>query len=401
MLTLDAAYRRLLARAHPTEPESVPLAEALGRVLADPKVTAAIDVPGFDNSAMDGYAVRAADTPGGLKLAGEITAGASALRPVEPGTAVRIMTGAPIPPGADAVVPVEIATEADTVVEVGAAVPGDHVRLAAHDTRAGDEICLPEALTPPMIAVLASIGIGEVRVRRRPRVAILSTGDELVDVGQALASFQIHDANGVALAAAVREVGGEPVLLPRARDDASEIERVLTRGARDADLIVTSGGVSVGRHDHVRSVLETRGSLDFWRIAVQPGKPLAVGAIGGTTVIGLPGNPVSALVVFELFVRPVVRAMSGLTGDGRLHLRATPTTRIAKDPQRRAFLRVTVWHEDGQMHARPAGGQASSQLRPLAEANALLAVPEGADAAEPGRSYEAIVLGPLDLAHWR
>jgi molybdopterin molybdotransferase len=401
MLTLDAAYRRLLARAHPTEPELISLADALGRVLADPMVLGAIDVPGFDNSAMDGYAVRAADTPGELRLAGEIIAGASAVQPVEAGTAVRIMTGAPLPPGADAVVPIEVATETESLVEVGAALAGDHVRLAAHDTRAGDEICLPDALTPPMIAVLASIGIGDVRVRRRPRVAILSTGDELVEVGQALGPFQIHDANGIALAAAVREAGAEPVSLPRARDDASEIERVLIQGGRGADLIVTSGGVSVGRHDHVRTVLEGRGSLDFWRIAVQPGKPLAVGEIGGTTVIGLPGNPVSALVTFELFVRPFVRAMSGLAGDGRLHLRATPTTRIGKDPERRAFLRVTVWHEDGEMRARPAGGQASSQLRPLADGNALLVVPEGADAAEPGRSYEAIVFGSLDLAHWR
>jgi molybdopterin molybdotransferase len=401
MLTLDEAYRRLLARAHPTESESILLADALSRVLADPKVTAARDVPGFDNSAMDGYAVRAADTPGQVRLAGEIAAGAAEVVPLEAGTAVRIMTGAPLPPGADAVVPVEVATEGDDNVEVGVATPGDHVRLTAHDTRAGDEICLPDALTPPMIAVLASIGVGQVRVRRRPRIAILSTGDELVDVGKALGRYQIHDANGIALAAAVREAGGEPVLLPRARDDAREIEQALVRAAHDADLLVTSAGVSVGRHDHVRTVLERRGSLDFWRIAVQPGKPLAVGALGGKTVIGLPGNPVSALVVFELFVRPFVRAMSGLTGDGRLHVRATPTTRIGKDAQRRAFLRVTVWHEDGEMHARPAGGQASSQLRPLAEGNALLVVPEGTDAAEPGRSYEAIVFGPLKLAYWR
>jgi molybdopterin molybdotransferase len=168
-----------------------------------------------------------------------------------------------------------------------------------------------------------------------------------------------------------------------------------------ADLVVTSGGVSVGRHDYVRAVLQRNGSLDFWRVAVQPGKPLAVGALGGATVIGLPGNPVSALVTFELFVRPFIRSMLGLTGDGRLHVRATPTVRMATDPPRRAFLRVGVWHEDGDIHARPAGGQASSQLRPMADANGLLVVPEGHEAAEPGQSYEAIVFEPLELQSWR
>ena len=173
------------------------------------------------------------------------------------------------------------------------------------------------------------------------------------------------------------------------------------RAAARADLVVTSGGVSVGEHDHVRTVLERRGSLDFWRIAVQPGKPLAVGEFDGVTVIGLPGNPVSALVTFELFVRPFVRASLGLTGDGRLHVRAVPTVRIEKDPGRRAFLRVQVWREDGEIHARPAGGQQSSQLRSMADANALLVVSEGADAAEPPLSYEAIVFEPLRLDAWR
>ncbi len=164
-----------------------------------------------------------------------------------------------------------------------------------------------------------------------------------------------------------------------------------------ADLLVTSAGVSVGRHDHVRGVLEARGTLDFWRIAIQPGKPLAVGELAGTTLIGLPGNPVSALVVFELFVRPFIRAMLGLAGDGRLRLRAVAEDRIGKDPNRRAFLRVRAWHEDAVVHARTAGGQQSSQLRPLADANALLVVPEGQEASVPGSSYEAIVLEPIGL----
>ena len=398
MLTLEEAHRRLLAHAHLTDAERVPLAEALGRVLVEPRVVAAVDVPPFANSAMDGFALRAADAPGTLRVVGEVSAGAGELPTVEPGTAVRIMTGAPIPPGADTVVPLEEATESAGIVSIPEpTLSGRHVRAAAHDTRAGEEICIDDGLTPAKIGVLASIGIGEVAVRRRPVVAILSTGNELVGPGEPLGPGQIHDANSAALAAAVVDAGGVPLLLPRLRDEAWPIESALAGAARDADLVVTSGGVSVGQHDYVRAVLERSGSLDFWRIAVQPGKPLAVGALGGATVIGLPGNPVSALVTFELFVRPVIRAMQGLAGDGRLHVRAVPTERMSKDPARRAFLRVGVWREDGDIHARPAGGQLSSQLRPLADGNALLIVPEGADAAEPPLAYEAIVFEPLLL----
>jgi molybdopterin molybdotransferase len=402
MLTLDEAYRRLLARAHLADAETVDLGDAVGRVLVEPKVIAAVDVPPFANSAMDGYAVRAADTPGRLRVIGEVAAGADGLPAVEPGTAVRIMTGAPLPPGADAVVPVEEVEETDNSVAISQPViSARHVRAAAHDTRAGDEICLPGALTPAKIAVLASLGIGNVSVRRKPVVAILSTGNELVGPGEPLGPGQIHDANTVALGAAVVEAGGEPLVLPRERDEEWPIERALMEAARDADLVVTSGGVSVGRHDYVRIVLERHGSLDFWRIAVQPGKPLAVGALGGSTIIGLPGNPVSALVTFELFVRPFIRSMLDLVGDGRLHVRALPETRMEKDVARRAFLRVRVWQEDGEIHARAAGGQASSQLRPMADANALLIVPEGHAAAETTLSYEAIVFEPMLLQSWR
>ncbi len=398
MLTLDEAYRRLLARAQPSEAETLGLGSAVGRVLVEPKVVAAVDVPPFANSSMDGYALRAADTPGRLRLAGEVVAGAAEIPTVEPGTAVRIMTGAPLPTGADAVVPIEEAQESEGTVSISDGVlSGTYVRDAAHDTRAGDEVCLPGALNPGKIGVLASLGIGRVAVRRRPLVAILSTGDELVEPGGALRPGQIHDANGVALAAAVTEAGGDPLIIPRQPDDAGAIERALRDAAGRADLIVTSGGVSVGRLDYVRAVLERHGSLDFWRIAVQPGKPLAVGAYGGRTVIGLPGNPVSALVTFELFVRPYLRAMLDLAGDGRLHVRARPDARIEKDAARRAFLRVTVWHEDGEIHARAAGGQASSQLRPMADANGLLVVPEGQAAAEPAQWYEAIMLEPMRL----
>ena len=396
MLSLDEARERLLARARPTDAETVQLGSASGRVLADPRVVATVNVPPFANSAMDGYAIRAADGPGALTVVGESAAGARQVPDVTAGTAVAIATGAPLPAGADTVVPVEdVEVQGDTLIVRHAVRDGSHVRAAGHDTRAGDEICLPGELTPAMIAVLASLGLGRVEVRRRPRVAVVSTGDELVEPGEPLGPGQIHDANGVALAAAVTDAGGEPILLPRVRDESGPTEDALTAAAGLAELVVASGGVSVGRRDHVRAVLERRGSLDFWRIAVQPGKPLAVGELDGTTVIGLPGNPVSALVTFELFVRPFIRAMLGLGSDGRARLRARVKTRIEKDRARRAFLRVRLWREGDEIHAASAGGQASSQLRPMADANAFLVVPEGDEAAEPDRTYEAIVLAPI------
>ena len=396
MLSVDEARDRILAHARPTGVERIALSALVGRVPAATSVQAEVDVPPFANSAMDGYALRAADTPGKLRLLGEVAAGASSLPTVVDGTAVRIMTGAPIPPGADAVVPIEVADETNAHVAVPAAELGAYLRAAGHDTRAGERVELAaEPLTPSGIAVLASLGLGELEVRRAPRVAILSTGDELVAPGEPLVPGQIHDANSAALAAAVIESGGEPLLLPRAPDDPAAIGRLLVEGAGDADLLIASGGVSVGRHDHVRGAIEHLGALDFWLVRVQPGKPLAFGSIGTCPVIGLPGNPVSALVTFELFVRPFLRAMLGLAGDGRLHLPATLAERIAKDQERRAYLRVVLSRGADGLVAHSAGGQASSQLRPLAASNALLIVPEGEPAGEAGATYDAILLGSL------
>lgn len=395
MLSLADALARLVARAGQTDAEVVALGDAVGRVLVDPRIVATLAVPPFDNSAMDGFALRAADAPGSLLIVGASAAGDAVVPTVEAGTAVGIATGAPMPAGADTVVPIEDVEVHDGRVTVPAAAVGQHVRTAGHDTAVGDELRLSGALTPASIAVLASLGVGQVEVRARPRVGIVSTGDELVGVGEPLGPNQIHDANAVALAAAVIEAGAEPVVVPRLRDDEASTEDVLASAAVSADVLVTSGGVSVGPRDYVRAVLERRGGLDFWRIAVQPGKPLAVGEVDGTPVIGLPGNPVSALVTFELFVRPFLRAMLGLTGDGRIRLMARSSARMGKDPARRAFMRVVVRSADGGFVADPAGGQLSSQLRPMAAANALLVVPEGVDAAEAGLTYEAIMLGPI------
>jgi molybdopterin molybdotransferase len=397
MLTVEEARERMLAGLAPTSTERLPLDRCHGRVPASFAVQAAIDVPPFANSAMDGFAVRSGDLPGDLRVIGEVAAGAMVLPQVEAGTAVRIMTGAPMPPGADTVVPVELASDNGGVVALPAAAPGGYVRAAGHDTAAGSTVELPRApLSPASIAVLATLGAADLEVRRRPHVAIMSTGDELVAPGASLRPGQIYEANSFALAAAVDEAGGEAIVQPATRDDPALIERALESAAAGAELIVVSGGVSVGRHDHVRGAIERLGALDFWRIAVQPGKPLAFGSIGGRPVIGLPGNPVSALVTFELFVRPMLRGLLGLAGDGRMRLPVCAMEQIAKDPDRRAYLRVrVVTDRDGILRAQPAGGQGSAQLRPLADANALLVVPEGLPGTEAGAMYDAILIGAI------
>ena len=397
MLSVDEALERLLAQIGPTPLERVTLAEALGRAPGHAPMVAGNDVPPFDNSAMDGYAVLSSEADADRRVIGESRAGGSPAPAVEPGTAVRVMTGAPMPDDADAVIPIEDAAEADGDVRfIAAPMPGAHVRSAGHDVRRGTEVPLPRTpITASTIGLLAALGVDGVEVHRRPRVAILSTGDELTPIGEPLAWGRIHDANGPALAAAVAETGAEPILLAPAGDDPAVIEARVRDGAERADLLVVSGGVSVGAHDHVRTVIERLGSLDFWRIAVQPGKPLAFGRVGERPVIGLPGNPVSALVTFELFVRPMLRRMLDLPGDGRLRVRARIDESLRKDPGRRAFLRVRVEPDGDGYRATSAGGQQSSQLLPLASANALLVVPEGIPATEPGATYEAILLGAL------
>jgi molybdopterin molybdotransferase len=402
VLSVEQARERLLGMTPEPRVETVQLADALGRALAVAVIQAPIDVPPFANAAMDGFAVRAADLPGRLRVTGEVAAGASEWPSVQPGAAIRISTGAPLPPGADTVVPLERASETGGAIEVTETIPaGSDVRAAGHDTRAGEPVQLPNPLTSAGIGVLASLGVAEVAVRTRPRVAILSSGEELVAPGKALGPGQIYDANAPSLAAAVTDAGGEPILRGHVGDDPDAVAQALTEAAAEADVVLTSGGVSVGRHDHVRDAIERLGRLDFWRIAMQPGKPLAVGVVNGRPVFGLPGNPVSALVVTELLVRPLIRAALGLAGDGRLHVRAVLDEDLRKDPERAAYLRVRVRRTDAGWAARPAGGQLSSQLRALAAANALLVIPAGEPAGRAGLPYETILLGEPDVAEER
>ena len=282
MLSVEEALDRLLRGLVETDAERLPLGEALGRVPTSAAISAPMTPP-FANSAMDGFALLAADGGDRRRLVGESRAGGASPPAVERGTTVRIMTGAPMPEGADSVVPIEDASEAGGWVEVARAPePGAYVRAAGHTTsRPQRRLSLSAGpITPSVIGLLAAMGHADVEVRRRPRVAILSTGDELVPVGSPLGPGQIHDANGPALAAAVTEAGGMPLLLERARDDPAEIEPLLRDGVLAADMLIASGGVSVGQHDHVRGVIQRLGTIDFWRIAVQPGKPLAFGRVG-------------------------------------------------------------------------------------------------------------------------
>jgi molybdopterin molybdotransferase len=390
----------------------VQLEEASGRRVVA-AVASRLTVPAWDNSAMDGFAVRAADvagaseaTPVELRVAGEVAAGHAPDVSVEPGTAVRILTGAMVPPGADAVVPVEhtdapsgIAERPDTVAVRAAADAGDHIRRAGSDLHEGDPV-LPAgaAIGPAALALLSATGHGSVSVHRRPRVAVLATGDELVPAGEPLEPGQIHDSNSLALAAQARLAGAEVRRLGSAADSLGAVLGAL-RGAIDwADVVVVSGGVSVGAHDVVKEAFETIGRVELWRVAVQPGKPLAFGRAprpdgrGEALLFGLPGNPVSSFVTFELFVRPVLRRLAADPDPlGRRTERARLGDPVRKSHGRRAFLRVRLEPDPdraGGSLARLAGGQGSHVLSALVAADALAVVPEEDDGLPEGAEVE-------------
>ena len=365
MLTVDEARARILSGIDPLPAEQMGLTDAAGMVLArDLKAPHAS--PRFDNSAMDGYAVRQADVkdagsaPVILRVTGEVRAGAGGTPAVEQGTAVRIMTGAPVPAGADGVVPVEDTDETGGHVEVRAAPPvHGHIRRAGDDVKEGD-LLVPAGieLGAGELALLASMGCSSLSVHRRPRVAILTTGDELVDPAEQPGPGQIRDSNSLALRTLVTEAGGLPSAIGPVPDERAEVERALEDAARGADLIISSGGVSMGRYDFVREVIGASGRLDLWRVAMQPGKPVVSGGFSGVPFLGLPGNPVSIHVGFEQFVRPFLRRLRGCSSLLRPTLEARIAQRIEKKPGRLHFVRVRLSFEDGVV-AMPIGAQGS------------------------------------------
>lgn len=368
----------------------LPVPDAIGLVLAE-SVTSAVDLPGFDNSAMDGYAVRLADL---ADLAGARPDGAATALPVRddvpaggvprdtllPGSVARVMTGAPVPDGTDAVVQVEWTDGGTDRVRIERApVPGANVRRRGEDVAAGAVVLVAgTVVTPAVVGLLAGVGRAVVRVHRRPRVVVLSTGAELVPAGEALGPVQIHDANGPMLAAAARQAGAEVVTAPIVADRPGALLDALTAHLDDTDLVLTSAGVSEGAYDVVKADLSGAG-VQFARVAMQPGRPQGAGRIGaqGVPVVTLPGNPASAFVSFHVFVRPLLRRLLGLPDGPGPVLRAELTEAVRSPPGRRQFLRARLSREaDGTRTVQPVGGPGSHLLGALARSDALIVVPE-------------------------
>ncbi len=405
MRTVSEAAAEILAAIRVLESEPVALRDALGRVLAA-DVASPVALPPWDNSSMDGYAVRAADVAGAtrdrpavLAVIGTIAAGARGERPVGPGQACRIMTGAPLPPGADGVIRVEDTdggTETVRVLDDRDA--GRNVRPRGEDLAAG-AVAVPGGtrLAPAHLGVLASVGCASVAVGRRPRVAILATGDELVDVDrfdEVRRGERIVTSNSYTLEALVRAVGGEPVPLGLVRDDPAALRERLA-GAPPADLLLTSGGISVGAFDHTRRVLGELGAeLAFWRVKIRPGAPLGFGRWRGAPWIGLPGNPVSTMVTFELFARPALRRMQGMRRVFPVPVPVRLMERVTTAAALTHFFRAVVAPgADGMLEARLTGPQGSGLLTSMARANALLVVGEERRTVEAGETAGALLVG--------
>jgi len=370
------ALDQILSAFAPLPPEMLPLERTLGLITAEP-IVARLDVPGFDNSAMDGYAVRAADidAPGtALRLIDDLPAGSDPQIEIGPGTAATIMTGAPLPPGADTVVPWEDTERRDDeVVVLRETTQGKHVRPAGEDVRAGD-VVVPAGteLRPIHLGVIASLGMSEVRVHPRPRVAILSTGDELAAPGDELKPGHVYDANHALLSAACVRAGAQVDATALIGDEPDVIASWLRQVARHTDLIVTTGGASVGEHDWMRAILEAEGDLTLWRIAIKPGKPVAFGRFDGTPVLGLPGNPGSAFVGMHVFVARAIRAMAARSIEPP-SVRAELGAAVKGSPSRTLFARVRL---DGNV-ATPLPAQSSVVLSNIIPADGFAIIPPG------------------------
>ena len=412
MLSVEDALERILDQFHVLDTEEVPLLEALGQVLAE-DASSLHDIPPLDNSAMDGYAVQALsihnasdDSPVALRVVGSVAAGELPDTAVEPGTAIRIMTGAPIPPGADSVVPFEETDEIERrnagldMAEIGirvAAPAGSDIRPAGQDVRKGTRV-LPAgtALRPSEIGVLASLGFDSVKVVRRPVVAILSTGDELLEAGDTYSEGKIYDSNSYSVAASVLRYGGVPKLLGIARDNLDSMNEKLREGLQ-ADMLITSAGVSKGDYDMVKDVLAAHGRIAFWSVRMRPAKPLAFGVLdagGGRNVphLGLPGNPVSAMVAFEQFGRAAIHKMMGKSGFLKPRIQAVLDEPIYNTDGRRVYARAVITKQNGDYHARLTGNQSSNLLTSMAGANGLAVCPEDTPVKETGEVVEVQML---------
>ena len=387
LLTIEEAQRLILERARPLPSESVRLEDAAGRVVAE-TARAAVDLPPFSSSAMDGFALRAQDTPGQLPVGGRIAAGAPAARALEPGEAMAIATGGVVPEGADAVIPFEYVVDHDNAIEVSdPADPGANVRPRGGDIRAGDAVVdAGMRLGPAQIGALAAAGIAEVTCAARPRASVLTTGTELAPPGRPLGPGEVYEANGVILAAQLVSAGAVVRRLPAVADDEVAHREALTRGL-ESDLLVTSGGVSVGPHDLVRRVEAELGVEEvFWRVAVKPGKPIAFGVRGATLVFGLPGNPVSALVGFELFVRPAVLSLQGHASPLPRFESGQLAAAVRRNPVRDELVRARMLatEDGGATTLEPVSGQESHMIARAAGADALVLVPRGEGELPPG-----------------
>ncbi len=407
-LSVAEALDRVLSAISVLGTESAELSVAFGRILAD-DVQAQDSMPPFANSAMDGYALLASDVqsatqenPVTLDVIGDIAAGHWPTLTLRPGTAARIMTGAPVPAGATAVVPVEMTDEEWTAQErrlperiaiFKAVAVGDYIRPKGDDFQAGDSILRRgHLLRPQEISVLATMGVPRVNVYRRARVGILATGDELVAVDQPLSPGKIRNSNGYAQAAQVEAAGAIAVPLGVAKDSAEAVRAKLQAGIdAGCDVIISSAGVSVGAFDVVKDVLDSDGQVTFWRVRMRPGKPLAFGTFANLPFFGLPGNPVSSMLSFDRFVRPALLKMMGHRQLERRRMPAVLTEPLRSDG-RESYIRVKLTQQDGVLYAQPTGDQGSHLITSLVKANGLVVVPEGVEAVEAGERLAALWL---------
>ncbi|MBI4299871.1 MAG: molybdopterin molybdotransferase MoeA [Chloroflexi bacterium] len=417
MISVEEALAKILAVVPVLDAEENPLLECLGQVLAE-DVAAPVNVPAMDNSSMDGYAVRAEDIRGAapatssvLTVIGETPAGKVPDQEVLPGTAVRIMTGAPLPAGADAVVPFESTDEEQQRAAGSGRIgriavlkelrPGANIRRAGEDIRQGQVVLKAGTLLRPAeIGVLASLGKQRARVIRRPVVAVLATGDELLEPGEPLAPAKIYNSNAYSLAAQIARYGGIPKVLGIARDTVEDLTEKIRRGM-DSDMLLTSAGVSRGDYDIVKDVLARHGEIAFWTIRMRPGKPMAFGllesrqpdgSVRKVPHLGLPGNPVSSMVTFELYARPAILKMLGRSAPARPSVLATLRGRLVNTDGRRVYARVVVTQDEERFIARPTSDQSSGVLTSMALANGLAIVPENRPAVGDGETVEVQML---------